>query len=170
MNIQFTIALILAVFSLFTACSKDIPADPMCRIQAQQKTLPPAPAACLIKLNGKLLAIETLKEKTWSVPIEKQNKDQSAQCSAHQAAWNSTGLNVEIRELLFVSQNNTHYFACTANNPLGETEVQLPVPAWSKHKINKIQLVNPYETRPQDWSAAFDLVKIRDAFTRLQPK
>ncbi|MCF2950044.1 hypothetical protein L0668_18135 [Paraglaciecola aquimarina] len=152
---------------LLNGCSKDIPADPMCRVQPSEKPLSPAPAVCLIKLNSKLLAITTHQQELWSLPVEKQHKAKSAQCSAHQAVWKSTGLNVEVGELLFTDEKNVHYFSCIAQNPLTKDQIQLPVPTWATSKVNNIQLINPYQTQAEDWSPRHDLLKLREAFTQL---
>lgn len=168
MKTTHTLTLCILVNFLVSACSREIPSDPMCRVQAQLKELPPAPAACLIKLNGKLLALKKHTKQTWQLPSEKLQKNTSAQCSAHIAVWKTTGLNVEVGKLLLKDKNNIHYFSCQTSNPFSTNHTTMPVPAWSKHRIFKIKLVNPFETSTNEWAKKIDLIQVRQAFTKLE--
>lgn len=158
-----TIAVGTALLSV--SCSREIPSDPMCRVKATLKELPPAPAACLIKLNGKLLSLKNNHSENWHLPFDKLQKKTSAQCTAHQAVWKTTGLNVEVGKLLLIDDHNTHYFSCQTNNQFSADLTYLPVPPWSLNKVSHINLVNPFETEDQEWTDKIDLIKLRKAFT-----
>jgi hypothetical protein len=151
---------------LLISCSRDIPSDPMCRVKASLKELPPAPAACLIKLNGKLLALKNNNSENWHLPADKLQKKTNAQCTAHQAVWKTTGLNVEVGKLLLIDNHNTHYFSCQTNSLFSRELTYLPVPPWSLNRVSQINLVNPFETEDQEWADEIDLIKLRKAFTQ----
>ncbi|WP_233267280.1 hypothetical protein [Paraglaciecola sp. L3A3] len=149
------------------ACSKEVPSDPACRVDEQQ-SLAPAEAVCLIKLNGKLIAVKNNNMEKWDLPKDKQQGNLSAQCTAHQAAWKATGLNVEIGQLLWVDEGNTHYFTCLASSQFSSTQQDFPVPPWANHKIEKIGLLDPFATRDEDWEPRLDVIKLREAFTQIE--
>lgn len=156
----------ILTLSSLQSCSRDILADPMCRVNKSLADIPPAPAACLIKLNKKLLAVQLIEQSSFTLPFEKQST-QTAQCTAHQGVWKSTGLNIEVNQLLFVGADNTHYFACKANGQFSSDQTSLPVPAWATHKIAHIRFINPFASTKDEWSRSIDLIKLREAFTQL---
>ena len=63
---------LLVVTIFFGACSRENPADPSCRINSSYPSNEAAPAACLIKLDGKLVAIQTNQNNYWLYGVEKK--------------------------------------------------------------------------------------------------
>jgi ADP-ribose pyrophosphatase YjhB (NUDIX family) len=153
---------------ILIACAKEQLADPMCRIAVSYSPAPPASAACLIKLNTKLLAIRLQNESGWQLPTGSLNTKQSAQCSAHQAVWQSTGLNVEVGQLLGHSPDNTQLFACALSNGFDDPTLDIPVPNWANHKVAKIHFVDPNNTSQSQWSDNSDLSQLRTLFKNLE--
>lgn len=159
---------LLVVTIFVTGCSREIPADPMCRTSPRYPESPPSPAACLIKLHGKLLAIKNHDEDGWNLPTIKQQKSTSAQCTAHQAVWKTTGLNAEVGQLLFTSQNQTQFFACKLTDDYSSQLELFTVPSWATRQTAQISLVNPFSTQHNHWDDEIDLIKLREAFTQLE--
>lgn len=159
---------ILAALTLINlGCSREIPANPMCRTHDLSTHSAPSPAACLIKSNGKLLALKIYDDKGWSLPSLKQQKTTSAQCTAHLAVWKSTGLNVEVGDLLFTSENQTQYYACSLTDEYSSQLDTFPVPPWANRKTKHISLIDPFDTRQDQWEVEIDLIQVREAYTQL---
>ena len=161
--------IILVVVTFFVlGCSRQTTADPMCRINAQYQETPSSPAACVIKSNGKLLAIKNHDDDGWNLPHHKQQKSTSAQCTAHRAVWKTTGLNVEVGKLLFTGPSQIQYFACKLTDDYSSQLRQFPVPSWAKRKTNYISLVNPFETEQDQWINDINLIKLREVYNQLE--
>ena len=139
----------------------------MCRLDEHSTAAAPAPAACIIRLDNKLLAIST-DDGSWQLPVGKAAPDQSAQCTAHQAVWQHTGLNVEVGQKLGETPNHTHIYNCLLTSGFDGNTNQLPVPAWAQYKVVKIGLLNPFETAPSDWSDNIDLIELRAWFNQIK--
>lgn len=161
------ITLVAVTFFAF-GCSRDIPTDPMCRTSEPNPEPEPSTAACLIKSNGKLLAIKSHDDDAWNVPSQKQQKSTSAQCTAHLAVWKSTGLNVEVGNLLFTGENQTLYFACKLTDEFSKQLKQFPVPPWANRKINDISLIDPFNTQQDQWVSEINLISLREAYNHLE--
>ena len=161
------ISLVFVTF-LVLSCSRQIPADPMCRMSALYAESAPSPAACLIKSNGKLLAIKSHDDDAWNLPRLKRQKSKSAQCTAHIAVWKTTGLNVEVSKLLFTAQNQTQYFECRLTDEYSRQLEQFPVPNWAKRKTSTISLVYPFVTHQDQWVSDINLSNLREAFNQLE--
>jgi hypothetical protein len=80
--------------------------------------------------------------KGWDLPIHKQQKLISAQCTARQAVWETTGLNVEVGKLLFTAPDETQYFECKLTDVFSRQLQGYPVPAWTQRKTSEISLVD----------------------------
>jgi hypothetical protein len=139
----------------------------MCRLDAQQLEMKPSAAACLIKTQGKLLAIKN-NANGWNLPTNKQQKSTSAQCTAHNAAWKTTGLNVEVGKLLFTSSSQIQYFACSLTDDLSKKLIEFPIPPWGKRETSEISLVDPFETQQEQWAKSINLIDLRKAFNQLE--
>ncbi|MDU0354244.1 hypothetical protein RS130_10135 [Paraglaciecola aquimarina] len=165
---MFKVLFMMSLVAVISSCTKEIPADPACRTQKQSVSLPPANAVCLIKLNGKLVSIKNKNAEFWQLPYAKQQMHTSAQCTAHRSAWKTTGLNVSVGKLLFVDKLTTHYFACLASSQFSNQQHDLPVPNWLSHRIEKIDLVDPYLKTEDYWGKQIDIIKLRQAFVQLE--
>jgi hypothetical protein len=75
----------LTIFVL--GCSRDIPADTICRVETLYTETKPSAAACLIKSNVQLLVVKNHDTKGWDLPTLKQQNLISAQCIAHRVVW-----------------------------------------------------------------------------------
>ena len=160
--------LFVAITIFVFGCSKDIPADPMCRASLLYTETKPSAAACLIKSNVQLLVIKNHDDDGWNLPTHKQQKSTSAQCTAHRAVWKTTGLNVEVGKLLFTAPNQTQYFACKLTDDYSSQLKQFPVPSWSASKVSNIALVDPFDTQPSQWVSDINLIDLREAYNKLQ--
>lgn len=161
------ITLVFVTFFVL-GCSRELPAEPMCRTNAQYPETAHSPAACLIKSNGKLLAIKSHNKDGWHLPSHKQHPSTSAQCTAHKAVWKTTGLNVEVGKLLFTDQNQTQYFACNLTDDFSRQLKVFTVPSWAKRSTSDIELVNPFETQQDQWINETNLIDVREAYTQLK--
>jgi hypothetical protein len=160
---------LLVVVTIFVfGCSRDIPADPMCRTSILYTETPPAAAACLIKSNVQLLVIKNHDDDAWNLPTHKLQTSTSAQCTAHRAVWKTTGLNVEVGKLLFTASDHTQYFACNLTDDYSRQLQQFPVPSWATRKIGNISLVDPFETQHHHWVDNINLIDVREAFNQLE--
>lgn len=157
---------IITIFVL--GCSRELPSDPMCRTNALYPETAPSPAACLIKSNGKLLAIKSQSGDGWRLPSHKQQTSTSAQCTAHSSVWKTSGLNVEVGQLMYTDQNQTQHFACKLTDEYSRQLTVFPVPPWAKRTTNVIALIDPFETQQDQWKGNIDLIDVREAFTQLE--
>lgn len=162
------ITTLIFVTFFILGCSRELPAEPMCRTNALYPETAPSPAACLIKSNGKLLAIKSYSKDGWHLPSHKQHTSTSAQCTAHRSVWKTTGLNVEVGEKLFTDQNQTQYFACKLTDDFSRQLKVFTVPSWAKRSTSDIALVNPFETQQDQWISETNLIDVREAFTQLE--
>jgi hypothetical protein len=160
--------LLIAVTIFVFGCTRDIPADPMCRTSVLYIETKPSAAACLIKSNTQLLAVKNHDDDVWNLPTHKQQKSTSAQCTAHRAVWKTTGLNVEVGRLLFTAQNQTQYFACKLTDDFSSQLEQFPVPSWANRKISNISLIDPFNTQQDQWVSDIDLIQLRKAYNQLE--
>jgi hypothetical protein len=160
---------IAALLLIMVACSREIPSDPSCRLANDQTPAPPSAAACLIKSGDALLMLTLSGSQTLQLPNGPEKMGQSAQCTAHQATWKMTGLNVEVGKLLFLT-NQVAYYDCNAQSsfPLGMRA--LPVPEWAKHSVEDINWVNLFRAKQEDLSPTLDLIQLREGFTELSSK
>jgi adenine-specific DNA methylase len=166
LNRLFVATTILVFF--VSGCSRDIPADPMCRTDILYTETEPAAAACLIKSNVRLLAVKNHDTNGWNLPTHKQQNLISAQCTAHQAVWETTGLNVEVGKLLFTAPDETQYFECKLTDDFSRQLQEFPVPEWAQRKTSEISLVNPFSTEQDHWVNNINLITLREAYNQLE--
>jgi len=160
--------LFVAITIFVLGCSRDIPADPMCRTNVLYTETSPSAAACLIKSNVQLLAVKNDGDDGWNLPTHKQQKLISAQCTAHQAVWKTTGLNVEVGKLLFTAPNQTQYFECKLTDDFSSQLQVFPVPPWAQRKTSQISLINPFDTEQDHWVNDIDLIQLREVYNYLE--
>ena len=160
--------LFIAITILVMGCSRDIPAEPMCRTNVLYTETKPSAAACLIKSNIQLLAVKNNNEDGWNLPTHKQQKLISAQCTAHQAVWGTTGLNVEVGKLLFTAPNQTQYFECKLTDDFSSQLQVFPVPSWARRETTHISLIDPFDTEQDHWANDIDLIKLREVYNQLE--
>jgi hypothetical protein len=156
--------LFVALIIFVLGCSRDIPADPDI-LYTETK---PSAAACLIKSNVQLLVVKNHDTKGWDLPTHKQQNLISAQCTAHQAVWGTTGLNVEVGKLLFTAPDETQYFECKLTDDFSRQLQAFPVPAWAQRKTSEISLINPFSTEQDHWVNDINLIILREAYNQLE--
>lgn len=139
----------------------------MCRLSESEIAAPAAAAACIIRLDHKLIAIAAT-DSGWQLPAAKLQVNQAAQCTAHQAVWQSTGLNVEVAQKLGETKDHIQLYNCILASGFDSKTQSLPVPTWAQHKIVKIEAINPFETTPALWSDNIDLIQIRTSFNQIK--
>lgn len=151
---------------LLGACSKEYIAEPMCRAQKTSTQTPSTPAACLIRIEQKLLAIQT-KNEAWHLPVAKHKPTQSAQCNAHHAVWQSTGLNVFVAQKLGETKQKVSIYNCILDSGFDNQTQDIPIPPWASRNISAIKFINPYDTELKQWSDSSDLIFIRQLFNHV---
>lgn len=137
----------------------------MCRISEGTPAAPPANAACLIRINKQLLAISA-QDEHWSLPTAGQNNHKSAQCTAHSAVWQTTGLNVEVAQKLGETTDNIQIYNCILTSGFNGQTQSFPVPDWANQKVSAINLINPFAINQRQWSQSSDLILIRTLFNQ----
>lgn len=160
--------LFIAVTIFVFGCSRDIPADPMCRTNILYTETKPSAAACLIKSNVQLLVIKSHDDDSWNLPTHKRQPIMSARCTAHQAVWKTTGLNVEVGKLLFTAPDQTQYFECKLTDDFSSQLQVFPVPSWAQRKTSEISLIDPFDTEQDHWVNDINLIKLREAYNQLE--
>lgn len=160
--------LFIVITILVMGCSRDIPADPMCRTNVLYTETNPSAASCLIKSNIQLLVVKNNNDDGWNLPTHKKQKLISAQCTAHQAVWETTGLNVEVGKLLFTAPNQTQYFECKLTDAFSSRLQVFPVPSWAQRNTTHISLINPFDTEQDHWVNNIDLIKLREVYNQLE--
>ncbi|MDP5039882.1 MAG: hypothetical protein NWQ26_03305 [Paraglaciecola sp.] len=153
---------------LLSACAKEQVAEPMCRIDKDTLPAPAAPASCLITSNTSVLVLKLKNKNGWQLPTGYKNNKMSAQCTAHQAVWQSTGLNVEVGQLLDIAPDNKHIYSCALSNGFDTLTQDLPVPDWAHRKVVNISFADPNLTPESQWSEKSDLILIRSLFNKGQ--
>ncbi|MGS2719728.1 hypothetical protein [Paraglaciecola aestuariivivens] len=149
------------------ACSRDNPATPMCRTHPNIQYKQASAAACLIKHNGQLLALQNDSSELWHLPQQRLNPNLSGQCNAHQAVWKATGLNVEVGQLLMTDSHQVQYFSCAITDSYAQELTEFSLPAFASRNLTQIALIDPFAIQPQQWSEQSDLIKVRQAFTQI---
>lgn len=127
----------------------------------------PANAACIIRLDGKLLTVTHRSSGKYDVPGGTTDSVETPQCTAHRETWEETGFNVEVGEQLGINENGMQYYSCTlAGNFSGELQ-SFPVPTWSKTEVDSIQLLDPFVITDKQWRFENRLVPLRRMFNRV---
>jgi hypothetical protein len=82
--------------------------------------------------------------------------------------WKTTGLNVEVGNLMFTARNQTQYFACKLTDDFSRQLEQFPVPSWAKRKTSNISLIDPFYTQQDQWVSDINLISLREAYNQLE--
>ncbi|WJG08789.1 NUDIX hydrolase [Aliiglaciecola sp. LCG003] len=151
-----------------TSCGESPPSAPACRVKDQQIPIQPANAACIIRLDGKLLTVTHRLSGKYDVPGGTSDGSESAQCTAHRETWEETGFNVEVVKWLGENENHLHYFACTLAGNFDGSITQFPLPAWSHTEIQNIQLIDPYAITDRQWRFSERLNSLRAMFNQVE--
>ncbi len=167
MTIRLCSGLVISAIYLI-GCSQPAPEAPACRIASEQFDDVSANAACVIRLDSKLLVISHRLSNKFDVPGGTAESEEQAQCVAHRETWEETGFNVEVGGFLGQSQNGMRFYACTlAGNFTGKI-TQFPVPDWASMEVKGIELVDPYTLHYNQWRFPDELVSMRAMFDQVQ--
>lgn len=166
MKNRLLIYLILSTVYL-NGCQENRPSDPVCRANPKTLDTRVANAACIIRLNEKMLTVTHRLSGKFDLPGGTSNGVETAQCTAHRETWEETGFNVEVGQFLGQSDQGMHFYACQlAGNFTGELQ-QFPVPEWSSLEVTAIELHDPFVLTGKQWRFEDQLVQIRNMFNQV---
>jgi len=144
-------------------CTKPPPA-PTCRIADAFHADYTGPAGCLIRVQNTLLVIKHNPSGQYDLPYGNPISEEPAQCTAHRHTWEQTGLNVEVDQLLGVTQSGTMLFSCKISGGFTSEDGPLEPPSWANKNIQRIEFINPFDTRYDVWRQPDNLVIYRNGF------
>lgn len=164
MQLRLILSVIIGTLSLF-GCGKDKLPQPMCRTMLNTLPHNTASAACLIKLDGRLLTIKHKASGKLDLPGGHAAGDRSSQCVAHRQTWQATGFNVKVGTLLGRDSNGFSFYACTLHAGFDGSVSEFPVPPWAYNEVTQVALIDPFEITIHDWQDPDQLTTIREMFT-----
>src|SRR4051812_7110334 len=98
--------MLVGIYGILPSSSKD----------SEKLTVPPlklqANAGCLIKVNGLLLAVRTVKSGKWDIPSGKPENDETPDQTAARETFEETGLKVTAEELLENFNGEFYVYKC----------------------------------------------------------
>jgi hypothetical protein len=144
-------------------CTKPPPA-PVCRIAQAFNAEYVGAAGCLTRVQKTLLVTKHEATGQYDLPYGDPISEESAQCTAHRHTWQQTGLNVEVDQLLGVTQSGTMLFSCKISGGFTSEDGPLEPPNWADKKIQAIEFIDPFDTRHGAWRQPNNLVIYRDGF------
>jgi len=162
LNSGFKLLFFICVLFLL-ACAKP-PPSPTCRIAKAFNADYKGPAGCLIRVQNTLLVIKYSSTGSYDLPFDDPISDESAQCTAHRSTWEQTGFNVEVDQLLGVSQSGVMLFSCGLNSGFTSEDSPLEPPSWADSNIQQIEFISPFDTRYDLWQQPDNLIMYRDGF------
>lgn len=162
MNYGLKLLTLLCAASL-CACAKP-PPSPTCRIANAFNAEYTGPAGCLIRAQNSILVIQHSGSGLYDLPSGNPISSESAQCTAHRNTWEQTGLNVEVDQLLGVTQSGTMLFSCGISGGFTSEDGPLPPPPWAASNIKQIEFINPFDSRHDVWRQPDNLIMYRDGF------
>ena len=145
-----------------------MPSTPFCRVK-NDIPLPvsaqiPANAACIIRLDGKLLTITHRRSGKYDLPGGTTDNVETPQCTAHRETWEETGFNVEVGQQLGINEKGMQYYSCIlSGNFTGELQ-SFPVPSWSNSEVDSIQLIDPFIISDKQWRFKKRLAQLKRMF------
>ena len=137
--------------------------QPSCRVNAKHASSHQGPAACIVKMNNKLLLMH-LDSGLYNLAISHTVSNQSAQCSAHNEMWRQTGLNVEVEGVVGIQADGTWLFGCKLEAGFDGTEPPFdPAPTANSH-VKTIAFVDPFSLDMYNWEKRDQFIVVRDAY------
>ncbi len=161
--------LLLISILVLVACAKQ-PPSPACRIAKTFNANYKGAAGCLIRVQNSLLVIQYSSSGKYDLPFGDPISNESAQCTAHRHTWEQTGFNVEVDQLLGVSQSGLMLFSCGLNSGFTSDDGPLDPPSWAESNIQQIEFINPFDTRYNAWQQPDNLIVYRDGFVTTEDK
>ncbi|NDW21855.1 NUDIX domain-containing protein [Alteromonas hispanica] len=178
MTFYFRLSAILALLTLF-ACSDSTPSQPACRqstqlstetAQPQNNTVNSNAAACLVKIQNKVLLIRHRLTGKLDFPGGGVDKDESLSCAAHRETWEETGFNVFVRKHLLTTRRGLSVFACDLDAGVGAFPDNFSPPAWAKIEVTAVEKIDPFVIEHNAMRFPDDLVSLRDGFIAFTPQ
>ncbi len=163
--------LLILLFTFFlVACTQAPPASPTCRIAKEFNSDYQGPSACIIRVQNSLLVIKYSSDAPYDLPFGNPLSNESAQCTAHRSTWEQTGINVEVDQLLGITQSGMMLFSCKLGGGFTSKDGPIAPPSWSNKDIEQIDFINPFDTRHAAWRQPDNLIMYRDGFvTAIDP-
>lgn len=111
-----------------------------------------------------MLALKFRPSGLYDLPFGDPIAQESAQCTAHRNTWDKTGFNVEVDQLLGVTQSGLMLFSCTLNAGFTSEDGPMEPPRWVDNEIQQIDFIDPFNTRYNVWQQPNNLIIYRDGF------
>lgn len=165
MSVRLLLPLTLCA-TILAGCKEPHPLSPVCRVDRPQPHIISARAACLVRLDDKLLILSDERTETFRLPASAPLEQESGQCAAHRVMWEVTGLNVQVGQLLGESDDGTQFFNCTLDASFDEPFTDWPLPDWSPTKDLSLTFKDPFEMTINQWESGQELVKVRRFFNQ----
>ncbi len=144
------------------SCAKSPPPEPSCRVDSNYLSNRTGAAACVIVLNQKLFVTAT-SNKQYNLAVAPTNEN-NAQCNAHRATWDRTGMNVEVGQVLAIQDDGTWLFSCQLDAGFDGTETRIEAPFWSPDDVVYMSFIDPFDYRIEDWTVPEHFITTRDAY------
>lgn len=143
----------LSVATMLTACdSMTAPEPPVCRVDgAHIDTSSGGNAGCIIRYEDKVLVVQHRNSGSFDTPGGTSDEGETAQCTAHRETFEETGFNVEVGKLVGQAENGFRFYQCTLHSDFGNDLTEFSVPPWSSWEIEKVRMLDPYETQADQW-------------------
>jgi hypothetical protein len=162
------LARIIAVLSsiLIVACRSESPSEPACRVDRDSIKNISSDAVCVVRVGDLMLTVHGKGSQKLTLPIGRQQPQERAQCTAHRAAWEKTGFNLEVNKLLGEDKHGLQYYRCELDAGFTGKIKDFPLPDWSKNTTSKILLIDPFVTTNNEWHESVDLIFVRNMFNK----
>ncbi|MFT6329107.1 MAG: hypothetical protein ACJAYN_001036 [Bermanella sp.] len=144
------------------------PPSPTCRIAKAFNADYAGPAGCIIRVQDTLLVIKERSTGQYDLPFGDPISKESAQCTAHRNTWLQTGFNVEVDQLLGVTQSGIMLFSCALSAGFTSEDGPIKPPNWAHSDVQQIEFIGPFDTRYNVWSQPGNLIMYRDGFVAMK--
>lgn len=146
---------------LLSACGNDHIAAPSCRVNSDNISAHQGAGACIVEINSKLLVM--VNNDKYSIPTSTVDNTKTAQCSAHSATWEATGLNVEVHQIVGSLENGTWLFKCTTQAGFDGSEKPFLAPNGRTNE--RVQFIDVSTLDLYHWSPSEDFSSVKQALT-----
>jgi hypothetical protein len=160
------LAVFLSTLTLFS-CETPTPSPPYCRSQGNVETVGSS-AACLILVQDKVLMLRDRQSDHLFLPNVVPKDGETAQCAAHRATWEKTGLNVLVSMPLANTPAGGSIFLCTEQAGLNQMPDIIDAPFWGQDEVRNLEKIAPFELNADELQFKDNLIPLRDAFITAQ--
>ncbi len=154
--------MLIGVFGVMPSLSKN----------TENLTAPPpklqANAGCLVKVNGLMLAVRTVKSGKWDIPSGKPENDETPDQTAVRETFEETGLKVRAEELLENFNGEFYVYRCKieGQNCLEEKK-HLTVPLTATNEISEVAYIDIDTLNDNNMRFPSILSRLKDLFKML---